>query len=188
MSNLQALRDLVLSYNPEMCYTLILDRDLLDEADTARDRLRSAINKLDKGGDSTTTDRRRLSDKASPKLEELEADLLAVYEKAAKSDKSVVAVFRRLPADGDGSYQELAEGCSKNGLIQYGQLYDKLIEASYLRCESPSSEDLGLTLDQVRPILSNGDLEALGDKLVKHNRAPQTVPFDPRPSGKPATS
>lgn len=182
--SIETLRALVLNHKPETSFTLVLERDRMDAIYALQDRiseLRDPETEVPVKGISEDPEKKR-----TKLIEAAESELAAAYE--AARDVSLVLIFRRLPAAGEGSYQELHDGVSKNGYVRASDLYRELMQASYVRAETADGEDVGLSIDDVWQTISNGDMEAIGDHLLEHNRRGQTIPFDPRPSGLPATS
>ena len=195
--SIESLRALVESYDPELTYPIVLDRGL-------------KLRIMEASGDLVTLRQRRASlagaspeDRAVVAVQTLadaaphfpvddeiaaaEAALTSAEDEARPS--SMVLVFGICPSEGDASFAAHRERhTGKGGVTNIVELGAALLAASYRRTESPSGEDVGLTWEQARKPLDDGDLEALRVQIIGHNRVGASIPFDPRPSGKHAMS
>ena len=194
--SIEALRALVESYSPELTYPIVLDRGLklrIMEATSDLVTLRQRRSKLAGASPEDPVGAVQTLADAAPtfpidaEIEAAEAALTAAEDEARPS--SMVLVFGICPSEGDASFaahRERATG--KGGITNVIELGTALLAASYRRTESPSGEDVGLTWEQARKPLDDGDLEALRAQIIGHNRVGASIPFDPRPSGKHAMS
>lgn len=188
------LRAKALAYAPELPYPLVLDRELkyrLSEAQKTLAAAQAARQKIIDSPDGAALAGQRF-DEAAPtfRMDREIADAeaaVAAAEDAARPD-SLVLVFRRLPATGPGSYQELLDSATDKGSVNLPALGEALLAACYLRTESCDGEDVGLSWGEAQVPLDHADIEALRMQIIGHHRIGAAVSFDPRSSGRPATS
>ena len=188
--SIEELRAKVLAYSPEMTYPVVLDRDLKHNLIEARKNLAALQAERQKIIDSPPELTGQRYDQATPtadideRIMSAEAAVGAAEE--AIRPESLVLVWRRLSAD---EYQaRIDEHSDEKGIISTIKLGDHLLGECYLRTESASGGDVGLAWDEARAPLDHGDIETLRLMIIGHHRIGAGVPFDPRSSGRPATS
>lgn len=186
------LRAKALAYSPEMPVPVVLDRDLKYRLQEAQKTLAALQKDRDKiVTDGAPTGQRY--DEATPTAridEQIAAaeQALTAAEDAVRPD-SLVLIFRRLPATGPGSYREMLDAhADDKGVVNVVKLTDALLAACYLRTESADGEDVGLSFAEASVPLDHGDFEQLRTMLLSHHTVGTAVSFDPRSSGRPATS
>ena len=185
------LRAKALAYSPVMPVPVVLDRDLKYRLQEAQKTLAALQKDRDKiVTDGAPTGQRY--DEATPTAridEQIAAaeQALTAAEDAVRPD-SLVLIFRRLPATGPGSYQEMLEAHTDKGAVEVTKLSDALLDTCYLRTESADGEDVGLSFAEATVPLDHGDIETLRTMIIGHHRVGTAVSFDPRSSGRPATS
>lgn len=194
--DIAALRAKALTYAPELPYPIVLDRDIKHRVSEAQKSLATAQSERDRILSLPHEHRdqgQTLADlsptvRADERIRQAEADLDAAMD--AARPESLVLIFKRLPPSGPSSYEELlvAHTHAATGDLDVRVFGDALLSASYLRTESADGEDVGMSLAEAMLPLDHMDLENLRMQVIAHNRVGASVSFDPRSSGRPATS
>lgn len=193
--SIEDLRAKALSYSPELPYPVVLDRGLKYRLSEAQRNLAAARAKrqsqIDNQSDADRTGQRFDEEtptvRADLEVADAEAALSAAEEEARP--ESLVLLFRRLPATGEGSYQEALDAHTDDkGVVRQAALSDALLSACYLRTEAADGQDVGLLFAEAMTPLDHGDVELLRAQIIGHHRIGASVSFDPRSSGRPATS
>ncbi len=190
--NIEYLRQKALSYAPEHVYPVVLDRDAKVRLQAAEATLAGLIAERDKSlalpPEARDADRTFADESPTVRLDaritEAESERDAARD-AVRPD-SLVLVFRQLA---DAEYRPIGEACrNERGIDDNLKLGAALISACYVRTESPEGEDVGLSAAEAVRLLDQGDRLILGKQLIGHHWFGAAISFDPRSSGRPATS
>ena len=214
MSNLARLRGRALAHltSRQVRYPVCLDPDLREELRKLAELLKTVADGAaakaaelattpesekepakrrtiaDKPGTPTVADLADAAEKAMAPLRERTNTILA---SAAEADSLVVVVFG-MPAeaqDDPAGYYEFVAGQHTNRTLEGAAIRRELVQASYLRTESPAGDDLGFGWDAVRAhVLNHADLEMLDQSVLELYREPSAIPFDPVSFGQPPQS
>lgn len=195
--SLEALRAKALAYSPELTYPIILDRDLKYRLSEATQKLADLRKDRAKMADLPPEEQARAAGQtladAAPRfridteIADAEKALSDIEDEARP--EALVLIFRRLPASGPDSYQQaLEDNSDAKGVVSIFGLGQALLASCYLRTEDAAGADVGLTWDEAQIPLDHGDIEALRSHIINHHRVGTAISFDPRSSGRPATS
>lgn len=194
--SIEHLRTLALTYAPTADYSVCLDREQQLHLIALRTRLldvQARRDRLASGGDlpKQTLGETPIVDQLAAEVADLERQLDAAQDAAAEN--SIVLVFRRLAAtpdsadEGEPSYSEVEASVTVDGKTDWDQVGDLLLAACYLRADSAFG-DVGLSWAEASRPLDDRDLDELRNMIIGHHRLGAAVPFDPRNSGRPATT
>ena len=191
--NIDYLRAKALAYAPELPYPIVLDRELKYRLSEAQANLAAARRERDAILADPELLRARREQTLADLTPKLAVDDTVAAAEAALTDaeeaarpESLVLIFRRISAQ---EYQAMLEAHSDDkGTVRLLEFADALLAACYVRTEAADGSDVGLTFEQAMGPCDHGDLEALRGQIVGHHRVGASVSFDPRNSGRPATS
>ena len=198
--SLEELRLLALDYKPEALYSVCLDRGLQASRVELQARLVAAYALRGKAtdadpvnGSTPTLGEKSATQALDEQIATLEAELNKVEDEALP--KSITLVFSRLPLTRDGanegeeSYEQVVERLTVDDRIDTDHLADELLRKCYLRTEAASGDgDVSLTWREAAATLGRQDITMLRSMIIGHHEMGAAVPFDPRTSGRRATT
>lgn len=197
---IENLRAYALNHAPRLTTHVCLDyeqRSTLKGLYTQHRTLTARRDKLADDGDIPTSG--SMGDKTphtriDQQITELETEIAAA-EDAARPD-SIAIIFRRLPAtsdsttdDGQPCYEDLLKQATDTDTgYNHDRLGDLLLRACFVAAENADGKPVEGGWDDVLTVLDYGDLGFHRNALIGFHQIGSTIPFDPRTSGKPATT